>query len=604
MKKQYLLLFVLFLSFSLEASQKASDQYFYYYQGEKFHLQIDYSRISVVSNVEIDSVKIETPKGWEIKFQRKSYTRQNVILLDQTSNTKGTDTFISEIELSGSNDSIGYFNTIRQLQKTIGIVKISPTYTVMGQKLGISNNFYAKLSDAGDVDKLHDLAKKYFIRVLGYNEFMPLWYTLSCTDETPFDALEAANLFYETQLFESAEPEFLYYNLLASNDQYFPNQWGLKNTGQHCNTPNVDIDVERAWNLTTGSSNIRVAVYDTGIKMDHPDLQANIYGTGYDAVTGTSPSQIRGVPFEFHGTRCAGIVGAVQNNAIGISGVSPSSKLISISMELNENDTPQQIANGFNWAWQNGADIISNSWGGYNPSSIIDDAITEALTRGRSQKGAVIIFAAGNEDDTNIRYPGNSNPDILVVGAISPDGKRKSLTSCDGELWGSCYGTQLDIMAPGVKIPTTNLYQNGYVQDFYGTSSACPHVAGVAALMLSVNPSLTAQQIRDIIESSAQKVGDYDYQTTFGRPNGTWYNEMGYGLINAYYATLIASTSCTNNDFVNQVVTSNTTVMGCSNLNVQNVTVVNGAKLKLDAPGAVIIDGPFETQNGSELEVR
>jgi len=222
----------------------------------------------------------------------------------------------------------------------------------------------------------------------------------------------------------------------------------------------------------------------------------------------------------------------------------------------------QKLANGINWAVQNGAHIISNSWGSdLLISSLIDDAITNALTNGRGSLGCVVVFATGN-DNGAVQYPANSNPNILAVGAMSQCGQRKSPTSCDTEFrWGSNFGATLDIVAPGVLIPTTdrtgvNGYNpnipihtwsggnllttdytnNDYTTWFNGTSSACPHVAGVAALILSVNPSLTGPQVRDIIEQTAQKVGGYNYTTTTGRPNGTWHNEMGYGLVNALCA--------------------------------------------------------------------
>lgn len=166
-------------------------------------------------------------------------------------------------------------------------------------------------------------------------------------------------------------------------------------------------------------------------------------------------------------------------------------------------------------------------------------------------------------------YPANSNPEILAVGAMSPCGERKSPNSCDTEYkWGSNYGEMLDIMAPGVLIPTTDLQgHNGYNSSefihrlsggtklnsdfsdtnytncFNGTSSAAPHVAGVAALILSVNPNLTGKEVRDIIEKTAQKVGGYNYQKHNNRPNGTWNNEMGYGLVDAYEAVKKAECS-------------------------------------------------------------
>ena len=291
---------------------------------------------------------------------------------------------------------------------------------VSGQSLGTSSKFYVKLFKEEDKNRLFELAEDHGIQVLGYNKHMPLWITLFCGKETALNALEAANLFYETGMFECSEPELLYSDLLLSNDKYFDKQWGLKNTGQHCNTSNIDIRAESAWTLTTGSSNIKVAVFDQGIYMEHEDLKDNIYGTGYDLETAICQSLLRGS----HGTACAGIIAAQQNKK-GISGVAPDVKLISISCNLTLGNTAQQLANGFNWAWQNGTDIISNSWGGYAPSSIVDDAIRNTLSKGRNGKGTIVVFASGNENNTSIRYPGNSNPDILVVGAISPKGERK-----------------------------------------------------------------------------------------------------------------------------------------------------------------------------------
>jgi hypothetical protein len=278
---------------------------------------------------------------------------------------------------------------------------------------------------------------------------------------------------------------------------------------------------------------------------------------------------------------------------------------MSISISLLFSDTPQQLANGFNWAWTNGADVISNSWGGYAPSSIIDDAITNTLTNGRGGKGTVIVFAAGNENNTNIRYPGNSNPNILVVGALSPCGERKNLSSCDGEnFWGSCYGSQLDIMAPGVKIPTTDRQgANGYTPTDYtttfnGTSSACPYVAGVAALILSANPNLTAVQVNTVIEQTAQKVRTdlYSYAPTLGRPNGTWHNEMGYGLVNAYDAVL--AVSCPFNLVVTTNVTTTDSKQASNHLTASNV-IMAGANASYHAGNEVLLSAGFWSQSNS-----
>ncbi len=610
MKQQYkyfILLVLVFLGILTQAQLTT----FYYYQGEKFYLEIDYSRISVVSEGEIFFDKIKDKVGvseLKISNQTKNFTGQNAISFDTLNNRKlHTAIYATEIELPNKIDDEQYSAVIDNLESLENILKVSPTYTIRDKKLGVSNNFYVKLLRGDDTTSLRNMAKNYSMKILGYNEFMPLWFTLSCTKETPYNAIEAANIFHESKLFESSEPEFLYHDITASNDPYFTNQWGLKNTGQHSGTSGIDINAEQAWAVTTGSSNIRVAVFDHGFEMNHPDLQNNVIGTGYDAKTNTSPAWVRGS----HGTACAGIVGAQQNNSIGISGAAPSVGLMSISISLLFSDTPQQLANGFNWAWQNGADVISNSWGGYTPSTIIDDAITNTLANGRDSKGTVVVFAAGNENNTNIRYPGNSNPDILVVGAISPCGERKSPASCDGENWGSCYGTQLDIVAPGVLIPTTDRQgTNGYntasgsagdyIQNFNGTSSACPHVAAVAALILSKNPNLTRLQVANIIESTAQKVGGYNYQTTSGRPNGTWHEQMGYGLVDAYAAIQAADCPTT---FIAGTISTDVSYFDCK-IEVVNATIQNNADVVFDAEEYTIIDGTFEVQTGSTLEVK
>ena len=599
MKKKDLTLTILFvfLGLFLNARENLLDRPFYYYKGERFFLDVDYSRISVISEgtFNINNVRQLVNSSIFIRNEGKNYTRQNIVLIDEM--MQYVKNFIAEVEFSEVLKQTEYQDIIQQLSKDDNIVKVMPTYIVSGQKLGVSNNFYVKLFKEEDRNKLFDLAEKYSIEVLGYNEFMPLWFTLACGRESFLNPIEAANSFYETGLFESAEPELLYHNLLASNDQHFPNQWGLKNTGQHCNTSNIDIHAENAWSITTGSPNIRIAVFDQGIKMDHPDLINNIYGTGYDAETNSSPSILRGS----HGTPCAGIVGAKQNNTVGISGVAPNSKLISISIDFSWGNTPQQLANGFNWAWQNGADVISNSWGGYAPSSIVDNAIINTQSQGRNGLGCVLVFSTHNHNGT-ITYPA-SLTNVIGVGAISPNGERKSPSSCDRETnWGSNFGDGLDVVAPGVLIPTTT-WTGGYTQTFNGTSAACPHVAGVAALILSVNSSLTHIQVRNIIESTAQKIRTdlYFYSTVSGRPNGRWNNQMGHGLVNAHAAVQAACAMPFN--LINQIITTNTTITSCSNINIQNVKVQNGAKLILDAAGEVNIISDFEVELGSDFEI-
>jgi subtilisin family serine protease len=236
--------------------------------------------------------------------------------------------------------------------------------------------------------------------IVEQDPFMPLWFVLSVTSASNYNTLKVTNIFYESGLFQSAEPDFMLENILACvNDPYFNDQWGLKNTGQYGGTSGIDIKACDAWQIATGSG-IVVAVMDEGIELDHPDLEANIYPLSFDTENRSSPSVVRGA----HGTACAGIIGAVQNNDTGVSGVAPAGQLMSISRDLGvfsvlDPLTKEDLAFGINWAWHHGADVISNSWGGTHLQGwYIAEAIDSAQTYGRGGKGCVVVFSAGNDD--------------------------------------------------------------------------------------------------------------------------------------------------------------------------------------------------------------
>ena len=151
------------------------------------------------------------------------------------------------------------------------------------------------------------------------------------------------------------------------------------------------------------------------------------------------------------------------------------------------------------------------------------DAIEKAIDYAK-QKNVLIICASGNDSSNNLSYP-SSNEYVIAVGGIDRNNRRAPFSN---------YGNNLSVVAPGIDIFSTGL-NNTYLSSD-GTSFAAPQVSGVAALILSVNPDLTVKQVADIIEQTAQKVGGYNYQNTYTRPNGTWNNEMGYGLVDAYKA--------------------------------------------------------------------
>jgi subtilisin family serine protease len=607
---RYCILLSVFLASFATYSQ---DQDFYYYKNKKIYMDVDYSRLSIVSE---DTITTDMFKddfmGYNFKMGKglKSVTGKSVKAFDKKNRNYGdTCSYITEIEFYKSLSNEEYLKIINKLQAKKQIVKVYPSFKSKNNPVRMSNIFYVRLSKADDIQTLEELADKYSITILGNDKYMPLWYSLSCTKKTPFNALKGSQILYESGKFQYCEPEFFFKIDPYSNDPEYEHQWGLKNTGFNGGKAGIDINIENAWALTTGHPDIKVAIFDYGFEMDHPDLVDNVYGTGYDATSNTSPSVIH----NYHGTFCAGIVGAKQNNNEGISGVAPDCKLVSISCSIEPNSA-QLISNGFNWACNNNIDVINASWGWTEStySSYLEESIENCLNYGRDGKGIVVVFAAGNgnpDPDSIIGYPGSSNPDILVVGAVDRWGKRKRYDSQDGQsFWASSYGSELDVIAPGISIYTTDRQgyngidpQSDYYAGFSGTSAACPHVAGLAALLLSRDPNLTAAEVRNIIESTARKLtDDYSYWTENGRINGQWNDETGYGLIDAYAAL---SSICPTLDYFYELISNNTDYIGCT-INIEDVIVDNNSHLNIRAERLVKIAGPFEVPVGCSLDIQ
>ena len=371
------------------------------------------------------------------------------------------------------------------------------------------------------------------------------------------DAISVANRMMSSGLFQLAEPDLAGFDLVQTppNDPLYPLQWAHINNGsaaQFNGTPGADVDADLAWTITRGSPSIRIAVLDVGVQRNHPDLAANIDPLGFGLIAPvTSTGDVLDTA-AYHGTACAGIIGAVANNGIGVAGLAPDCKLIPVNIARNTAGlfgTFSQIAGAIDWSWSTAAaDVLSNSWGGGSPSTLYRDAIRRAVTNGRGGRGAIVVFSAGNAN-AGVFSPASFS-DCIAVGAMNMCYQRKSPTSCDGEtFWGSNYGFGLDVMAPGVKIATT--WNSGmtsvgaYGPAFNGTSAAAPFVSATAALMLSVNPQLTQTRLRELLERTTRKVGNYAYTFEATQPNGTWNPEMGYGLINTYQAVLAAQNPTT-----------------------------------------------------------
>ncbi len=318
------------------------------------------------------------------------------------------------------------------------------------------------------------------------------------------------------------------------NDAQYANQWNLPKA-----------IVPNSWDITKGDPSVIVAVIDVGGDYNHEDLAANKWSeTGYDFYNNDAdPYPTDGAG---HGTCVAGILGAVTNNSLGVSGIAGGwngvggIRIMHLRagyrywdpnlgqwLELIDVAAASQATS---YAASNGARVINMSFGGPDPLPSLQAAIDGAVTN----QGVVVVASAGNYESgqgTAVMYPA-AYANVIAVGATTESDCRKSLNDGTDEYWwGSSYGPQLAVMAPGIHVRTTDItgsagYSSGnYFTTFNGTSAAAPHVTALAALIRSVNPSLTVQQVRDLITNNADKVPG------MGGQNFT--NEYGFGRINA-----------------------------------------------------------------------
>jgi subtilisin family serine protease len=515
---------------------------YYYYKGQKLYFNVTYKKIVVGfaeghSMTEIKNILTAQSKTYADSVKATAVKNQCQVKLDKIAN-----------EATGK--AIAQF-----LRNNKIVLYVRGCIVGLNGKLSsYGNDFIVKLKPGTSIAQLNALINANNCRLKSKYMFDNNIFILSAGAANEYDGLKMANKFFETGLFEYAEPDLEMYNaidLAPPNDPLYNLQWDHKNTGsaeQYNGIPGADMNVDSAWLVTKGTSTISIAVIDEGVDINHPDLKKNMM-QGFDATTLTSGTGA-GQPLNSanaHGTCCAGIIAALSNNNIGIAGIAPKCKIMPVNVADANGyfTTDANIAAGIDYAWMHGADVLSNSWGGGAPSSAIDDAIHRAVTQGRNGKGCTIFFSAGN-NNSGLSYPA-INDEVVAVGGINMCNKRKDPTSCDGEnWWGASYGAGLDVVAPCVKIVTTDISGTGgysaddYDLTFNGTSSACPHAAAVAALVLSVNSSLKQDKVITIIENSANKIPDYTFKYTPGYNNGTWNNEVGYGRVDAYHAVLAA----------------------------------------------------------------
>ena len=397
------------------------------------------------------------------------------------------------------------------------------------------------------------------------------WFTVTYDEDVPMT--RASGDLSQVEGIEFTEPVLkLKKASVTMDDPMYSSQWHYHNTGQNGFTAGVDIKLQEAWDTygVFGNENVIVAIMDGGVDITHPDIEPNLWvneaelngtpgrdddGNGYiDDVYGynfvTNNADING---EVHGTHVAGTVSAANNNGIGVCGVAggrypdqPGVRLMCLQM-MDERypDTGSDNARFFQYAADNGANIAQCSWGYEVPptqmlpsdAAAIDYFVDYAGTDENGNqvgpmKGGLVVFAAGNES-LGYSYPAGYER-VIAVGAIGPYGKAPSYTN---------YGEWVDVCAPGGDqntwgnsagvLSTVNGGQYSYLQ---GTSMACPHVSGLAALVLSVKgqEGYTWEDLFDLIVNSTDP-SIYNY-------NPGMRGQLGTGMIDAVLALSSIST--------------------------------------------------------------
>jgi len=510
----------------------------------------------------------------------------------------------------------------RELMKNPDIAIAGPLYrrfeTPRAPTRAMTPRLLLQLRSAGDEDEMHRLARSLGLEVQGPRGLAPNQWLLTVPARARVDPVEAAMALHESAATRWAQVDWLRQRAprYIPTDPEFPDQWHLENTGQHGGVPGYDLNVVDAWDHELGSSDVIIAILDSGIEPDHPDLLNDIVA-GYDFIDGDDDPSSN----DSHGTRGAGAA-AAPAQGIGVVGACPGCLIMPIRM-LGVGDGGEADAHDF--ATEGGASVINNSWGPLDHTGtateippVVAAAIDYATSVGRDGRGIAIFWAAGNghPDDTCSDDGYVSYPSTIAIGASTNEGERAGYSEMCPEL---------SLNAPsggGTAALTTTTNGGGYSNSFSGTSAAAPVAAGIGGLILSAIPELTWDSLRDLLQETATKIdpGDANYDTA---GHSVLY---GYGLIDALGAmeseipllSLPASTvACNDEVHTSVLIPNNPGLSGVSVLatsdtepNGELVALSEGSAanyagvLVLTDSAAVTGDGVLSVVHGDTVTVR
>ncbi|EKN5090763.1 peptidase S8 [Yersinia enterocolitica] len=431
-----------------------------------------------------------------------------------------------------------------------------------------TENIFVQFNDDLSESECEKIICRYTLTIKMKISFLKNAYFVSAQEDTGDGTFTITENILNRRDIKYCHPELIYHK---EHKTIPPNQWHLKKTTvRHEVEVDASANVENAHKITLGKGTT-IAVIDDGFDMGHPEFSregkivhpCNLSGVNSD--DDPTPGK-----YDTHGTPCAGV--ACADGRYGASGVAPEANLMPIRQAGGLGSVDEALA--FVWATDNGADVISCSWGPKGSLSVDSDeprhdvvaalpaltrmAIDYAIDKGRKGKGCVVLFAAGNGNES-VEIDGYASYESVIAVAACNDRSTRSVYSNYGKsLWCSfpsndyedpTFGNPAPLTPgiwttdlrreygdnPGASTAVGDIFGN-YINNFGGTSSACPGAAGVAALIISVNPTLSYQEVKDIIRDSCDKIdeknGGYDENG-----HSEWY---GYGRVNAGKAVLLA----------------------------------------------------------------
>ncbi len=420
-----------------------------------------------------------------------------------------------------------------------------------------TENLFVKFDDDEELMVYQEVLGRYGLTIKRQLEYARNAFFVSAPANTGIAVFDIAERLLNEQSVELCHPELV---REVRKRQVFPQQWHLKQTTINGKVINAHANVEAAWKLSNGTGTI-IAIIDDGMDLDHEEFRSSGKIVAPRDVTRKTNDPRPGNDNN-HGTACAGV--ACANGNFGASGVAPGAKLMPIRLASALGS--QDEADAFIWAAQNGADVISCSWGPadgtwFEPNDPVHNqkvplpdstrlAIDFAINQGRNGKGCVILFAAGNGNESVDNDGYASYQKVIAVAACNDFGTRSAYSDFGQAVWCTFPSNNGNSsQTPGiwttdrsglVGYNSSNLslgdFGGNYTNEFGGTSSSCPGAAGVVALIIASNPNLRWDEVRDIIKRSSDRIdqagGRYDAN---GR--SPFY---GYGRINALKAVELA----------------------------------------------------------------